>query len=172
MRKGFSLITAVFIMVLMATVSAFILNLSGKITQDTTSQYRQEQSALLARSYTELAIMAVMNHNRALTGTCIENIDGKINNLIINGGAGVAGTGYSVETRIYYLGNNLPCSNTRRLNDNVAFSATPILEDYNNTAAPAADALAAILIDVYVNYTDPDVPTFDITYHRRTLQKI
>jgi len=172
MRKGYSLITAVFIMVLLAIVSAFILNLSGKVVQETTSQYRQEQSALLARSYTELAIMAVMQHDREVTNNCTQDIDGTIQSTLIGAAPGTGS--YSVETRIYYLGNNLPCANTRRLNDNAlaGFSNTVIATDYNTTVPVKTDALAAIIVDVYVMYKDPDNPTFDITYHRRTLQKI
>jgi hypothetical protein len=175
MRKAFSLLTAIFVMVIMATVAAFILNLSGKITQETGAQYRQEQAALLARSYTELAVMAVINHDRNATNTCIENIDGAVNGLIPDGpvtGSSTGGSGYDVMTRIYYLGNNLPCSETRKLNDSTdaSNSATLITSNYNNTLA--SDALAGIIVDVYVRYVDPDSPTHWITYHRRSLQKI
>ena len=175
MRKAFSLLTAIFVMVIMATVASFILNLSGKITQETGAQYRQEQAALLARSYTELAVMAVINHDRNATNTCIENIDGAVNGLIPDGpvtGSSTGGSGYDVMTRISYLGNNLPCSETRKLNDSTdaSNSATLITSNYNNTLA--SDALAGIIVDVYVRYVDPDSPTHWITYHRRSLQKI
>ncbi len=177
MRKAFSMITAIFVMITMATVAAFILNLSGKIVQESSSQYRQEQAALLARSYTELAVMAVINHDRnQTTPTCIENINGAINGLIPNGpvtGSSTGGSGYNVMTRIYYLGNNLPCHGSRRLNDNTAeHSATSITSNYNNLTIPASDALAAIIVDIYVQYKDPDAPNHWITFYRRTLQKI
>ncbi len=176
MRKAFSMITAIFVMITMATIAAFILNLSGKIVQESSAQYRQEQIALLARSYTELAVMAVINHDRnQTTPTCIENINGVINGLIPDGpvtGSSTGGSGYEVSTRIYYLGNNLPCHNGRRLNDNTAeHSATSIISNYNTTPT-ASDALAAIIVDVYVQYKDPDAPNHWITFHRRTLQKI
>lgn len=177
MRKAFSLITAIFVMLIMATVAAFILNLSGKITQETGAQYRQEQAALLARSYTELAVMAVINHDRNATspGTCIEDIDGAINGLLPNGpvtGSSTGGSGYDVMTRIYYLGNGLPCSETRKLTDstNASNSSTLITTNYNNTSS--SDALAGIIVDVYVRYVNPDAPTHWITFYRRTLQKI
>ncbi len=57
MRKAFSMITAIFIIVLMATVGAFILNISAKSVKSTVLQYKREQAILYARSYTELAIM-------------------------------------------------------------------------------------------------------------------
>ncbi len=176
MRKAFSMITAIFVMITMATIAAFILNLSGKIVQESSAQYRQEQAALLARSYTELAVMAVINHDRnQTTPTCIENINGAINGLIPDGpviGSSTGGSGYNIMTRIYYLGNGLPCSQSRKLNDSTTHSATTIDSDYNNITPAAADALAAIIVDVYVQYKNPDAPNHWITFYRRTLQKI
>lgn len=177
MRKAFSIITAVFVIVLMATIAAFVLNLSGKMVQETSTMFRQEQAALLARSYTELAVMAVMNHDRNATNNCIENIDGVVNGLIPGvtpSGSSTAGSGYDVQTRIYYIGNDLPCSATRILNDNGAYSSTRISANVYKDAVPtSADALAAIIVDVYVKYKNPDNASGPwITFHRRTLQKI
>ena len=181
MRKGFSMITAIFFILIMATISILVLNLTGKITKETTILYRQEQAALLARSYTELAVMAVLDHNRSVANTCIEDIDGVVNALKPNaapapGVSSTNGGGYKVETRIYYLGNDLSCSSTRELTDSShsARSSTRILTPYNDTGA--ADSIAAIIVDVYVKYKDassmdPSTSPW-ITYHRRTLQKI
>lgn len=57
MRNAFSMITAIFLIVLLATVAAFILNISAKSVKDTVFQYKREQAILYARSYTEAAIM-------------------------------------------------------------------------------------------------------------------
>ncbi len=177
MRNAFSLVTAIFVIVIMATLAAFVFNLAGKTVQETTAQYREEQAALLARSYTELAVMAVINHDRnQTTPSCIEDIDGSVNGLIpggaVSGNGGGSNGGYQVQTRIYYIGNNLPCSETRKLNDSTSAinSSTLLVTDYNNTNA--SDALAAILVDVFVSYQNPDTPNNTIKYHRRTLQKI
>ncbi|AKF24390.1 hypothetical protein YH65_02505 [Sulfurovum lithotrophicum] len=177
MRQAFSLITAVFVIIIMATLAAFVFNTSGKIVQQTSAQYRQEQAALLARSYTELAVLAVINHDRnQTTPSCIEDIDGSVNGLVpggaVSGNSGSSNGGYRVETRLYYIGNGLPCSPTRKLNDsnNTMNSTTTLTTDYNNTGA--SDAIAAILVDVFVSYKNPDAPTHEIKYHRRTLQKI
>ena len=175
MRKAFSMITAIFVIVIMATVAMLVFSTSGKIVKESTIQYRKEQAMLLAKSYTELAVMAVMDHNRSASNSCIEDINGAVNALIPGAtpvsGANTNGTGYDVETKIYYLGNSLPCTTTRILN-----SSTSIQTDYNNTTPTPSDALAAIIVDVYVKYKDPDVPNPAsspwITYHRRTLQKI
>ena len=153
-RKAFSLITAIFVMLLMASVGAFVMSISGKIVQETTAQYQKEQAVLLAKSYTELAIMAVMSNDRSGTGQCISDITG----VIGAAGASTNGEGYKVETRISFIGpdadiNN--CAGTRQLGN-------PAVSDDLN-----------IIVDVYVRYKDINHPTSPwVSYHRRTLQKI
>lgn len=177
------MITAIFVIVIMATVAMLVLSTSGKMVKETTLQYRKEQAMLLAKSYTELALMAVMDYNRSAAGNCIENINGVVNALSpgsapASGVSSTNGGGYDVETRIYYLGNGLPCSQSRKLNDSTdpSRSATAIATDYNTSTPASPDALAAIIVDVYVRYKDPDAPNPAsspwITYHRRTLQKL
>jgi len=181
MRNAFSMITAIFVILIMATVAILVMSTSGKIIKETSIQFRKEQAMLLARSYTELAVLAVTNYNRNTSSDCIEDIDGVVNALIpgdspATGVSSTNGGGYDVQTRIYYLGNNLPCSNSRKLNDSTdtSRSNTVISTDYNDTSS--SDAIAGIIVDVYVRYKDPDVSTPSgspwITYHRRTLQKI
>ena len=176
MRKAFSMLLAIGVIVVVATVSMLVLNLSGKIVKNTTVQYRQEQAILLAKSYTELAVMTVLNYDRNASDDCVENVNGVINNLIPGHSApsGVSSTnggGYDVQTRIYYIGNDLPCSSSRILN-----SGYIITTDYADGNASANGAVAAVIVDVFVRYKDPDVadPVHSpwITYHHRTIQKI
>ncbi len=156
-RKAFSLITAIFVILMMAGVGTLVMSLSGKIVQETTAQYQKEQAVLLAKSYTELAIMTVMSNDRN-TSTCINDITG----VIGAAGASTNGEGYKVETRLSYIGPSSDissCDNTRELgNPNIN-----------------SDELN-IIVDVYVRYKDINHPTPAssqwITYHRRTLQKI
>lgn len=158
-REAFSMITAIFVIVMMATVAAFIFNLSGKIIKETTNLYQKEQAVLLAKSYTELAIMTAMANDRNASD-CVEDIDGHIG----TGTAWKEGTGYLVETRIGYIGatdTTSSCAGTRQLD------------------TPSGDELN-IIVDVYVKYKDIGNPNLTstvgstpwITYHRRTLQKI
>lgn len=161
-REGFSLITALFVIVLMATVTFLILNTSGKIIKETTSQYRNEQARLLAKSYTELAILSVMGHDRTTLNNCVEKINGKLNTLNIGAANPTGGTasngGYDVTVEIQYIGNNFPASGTCTI-----LNVQPLIE----TSGPN------MIIDVYVVYEELDNPNpFDITYHRRTLQKL
>jgi len=160
MRKAFSMITAIFIILLLATVAAFILNISGKALQTTTLQYQREQAVLYARSYTELAILAATANDSTNTN-CVEDLDGLIGDDVTDG------EGFDIQTRIYYIGDNLQCSGTRELNDQTVLLNTP-------------DSLH-IIVDVYVRYRDLTFVDLAggvgtsapwITYHRRTLQKL
>jgi len=144
MRKAFSMFTAIFIIVLMATVAAFILNLSGKMVKGTTAQFQREQAVLLAKSYTEYAIMAV-TANEHNSSNCLNTITGTYGN-------------YNVEVDISYIGDaNLNASCTNRLSTTVVTPRSPL----------------NIIVDVYVRYPDIDHPDdLNMTYHRRSLQKI
>jgi len=161
MRYGFSMITAIFVILLLSSVGAFIVNISGKTVKSTTFQYRKEQSALLAKSYTELAIMGV-TANDATVDNCLEEITGTV------GGDPKNGEGYEVKVDISYIG------------DNTKLKCTP-----KHTLSTSQDILRDqqlyIIVDVYVKYIDFDIVSMTedvkndtprITYHRRTIQRI
>ena len=149
-RKAFSMLTAIFIIVIMSSVAALVMGTAGKIVKETTTQYQKEQAVLLAKSYTELAIMAVSaNANRDTD--CLDTINGNF-----EGGSTTDG-GYTVRTEISYIGdaNITSCANV--------LSSTVV----------TTKSLLNIIVDVYVTYQDLGNPNnTDITYHRRTLQKI
>jgi hypothetical protein len=153
MRKAFSMMTAIVIIVLKSTVAGFVMNLSGKIVKSTTTQYQHEQAELYAKSYTEYAILAVTGNDRS--NDCLETISGTI-------GDPTAGNGYRVRTHIAYIadGTNVDlsnCSSTRILSNSVTTTTTPL----------------TIIIDAYVDYKDPDNTSAPwMTIHRRTVQKI
>ena len=144
MRKAFSMLTAIIIIVLMAVVASFIMNLSGKMVKSTTVQFQREQAVLLAKSYTEYTVMAV-TANEHNSSNCLNSISGTY-------GA------YNVQVDISYIGNNLDASCDRVLN------ANPI----ETLKSPLN-----IIVDVFVDYPDIDNPNnINMTYHRRSLQKI
>jgi len=151
MRKAFSMITAIIVIVLMATVAAFIFNLSGKMVKGTVVQFQREQAMLLAKSYTEYAIMAV-TANEHNSSNCLNNISG---GAISDGSGGYI---YNVDVNISYIGNNLDASCARTLNSSTIVTSKSPLN---------------IIIDVSVHYLDLDDPSNRRkTYHRRSLQKI
>lgn len=158
-RKAFSMITAVFVIIIMSAVGALVLNLSEKITKETTTQFQREQAMLLAKSYTEYTIMSVMANDRIGTNSCLQTInsDNVIRDEEDDGG-------FEVRVQLAYISNGSgeldACDAIRVLSD----TATTVKSPLN------------LLIDVYVKYKDfdhhdPDNAPF-ITYHKRTLQKI
>lgn len=153
-RKAFSMITAIFVIVLMATVAILVVNMSGKLVKETTAQYQNEQAALYANSYTEYAILAITGNDR--TVNCLSTINSTI-------GVPATGNGYRIRTHISYIGTAAEvgnCANTRKLSEAVTTAKTPL----------------TIIVDAYVDYKEPDhhdsanAPW--ITYHKRTVQKI
>jgi len=154
-KKAFSMFIALAVIIMMSTVAILVVNVSGKIIQTTGDQYRKEQAVLLAKSYTELAIMAVMSNDR-ITQTCLTNING----IIGESSSKVdLGEGYRIATQISYIGNNALLGNC----------AGTALDSTVQTPSSAIN----ILVDVYVRYRELDNLTSGwINYHRRTLQKI
>ena len=153
-RKAFSMLTAIIVIILMATVGILIMSISGKIVKETTAQFQREQSVLLAKSYTEYAILAVTANDRNTTTNCLRDIDGSV------GSNPSAGNGYRIRVRIAYIGNAGEvgnCAATRIFSSSVVTVNTPL----------------NIVVDVYVEYKDPDNTGGPwVTYHKRTLQKI
>ncbi|MDY0402385.1 type II secretion system protein [Sulfurovum sp.] len=157
-REAFSLVTAVFLIALMASIAIYVMSLSGKIVKETTAQYKKEQAVLLAKSYTELAIMTVTANDRNATGQCITDINANVG----SSDPGSSGIGYRVTAHIAYIGAG---------SDINTCAGTSILDhpsDGNNDLN--------LIVDVYVEYKDiiqGDIAASPwITYHRRTLQKI
>lgn len=169
MRKAFSMLMAVSVMVTMTGVSALVFTLSAKIVKSTATQYQKEQSILLAKSYTELAILAVSG-NDSTSGTCVETINGDVGNVIIgedNEGEVDSGMGYRVTVDISYIGNNLSCTSSKILN------SSPLL----TKGTGGIDISPNLIVDVYVRYKDINVHRTTgishwITYHKRTIQKL
>ncbi len=144
-RKAFSMLTAIVIIVLMSAVGMLVMSMSGKLVKETTAQYQREQAVLLANSYTEYAVMAVTANDRA--ANCLSTINGTWN-------------GYSARIHIAYIGTNTiidDCADVRELGTVPVNSDTPL----------------TIIVDAYIDYEDLDNPDGpDITYHKRTIQKI
>ena len=165
-RKAFSMVTAIFVIFIMASLSALIMNVTGKTIKATTQQYQKEQAQLLARSYTELAILYALYYDRtAGAGSCLETITDYF---------GTAPNGYAIRIDIQYIGNST------------------LLNGCNNTISPIAGtqgtwtdnsdnfySTISMVIDTYVRYKDFDDPSAlpadgdrNVTFHRRTLQKL
>ncbi len=150
-KKAFSMITAIFVIVIMAMVTSLVMNVTGKTVKATTMQYQKEQAQLLARSYTELAILYAIHKDRS--SGCIETISDHF--------GATGNNGYNIKMNISYIGKN----------SNLTGCGTPI--GTLNGNGGFYDTISMV-IDTYITYKDFDDLTTDrnITFHRRTLQKL
>jgi hypothetical protein len=153
-REAFSLLIAIFTILLLSLVASYIFYASSIVSKSGGLQYQREQSIILARSYTEYAVMALQANKRDTT--CTKEIRANIGNPN-------SGNGYKILVKISYIGNKKYLT-----------KCTNAIAKLNNSDP---DTLSAI-IDVYVMYKDalhpdksnPNTPWQ--TYHRRSIQKI
>ena len=154
MRRAFSMLLAILVLLIVAFLSSVVLSLSGKMIKETTNQYQHEQAQLYAKSFTEYAILALTANERNASTGCLNEINGTIGDPSV-------GNGYRVRVNISFLGNGTgrgDVSNCSRV--------------LSNSIKTPKSPLSAI-IDVYVDYKDPDNTSGAwFTYHRRTIQKI
>jgi type II secretory pathway component PulK len=127
-RKGFSLLLAIIVMITIATLMALMISLSTTTAKQTSDIYVSEQTKLLARSATELALLAISGHNN--NANCIENINFTYQK------------NYDVNMSLYYIGNSLPCNHSHLLANNIATSES------NGT----------VIIDTYVTFKGSSEP--------------
>ena len=178
------MITAIFVIVIMATLTALIQNITGKTIKATTQQYQKEQAVLLARSYTELAILYVTSYEKNVTTGCLNTINADFGQNIIRPD-GTSRTEYQIETEIRYIGKGSELLNNTIPSCYDETTATPLNARTTVLSRLAGndtfDNTMSLIIDVYVRYEDlehelnqDNNPNNDIyiTFHRRTLQKI
>jgi len=145
MRDGFSMITAIIFIVLVATLGALALSLSTQTTKQTTDLYLYAQAELLAQSGTEYALLAFSGHEINTTNGCLEQINAwypDTNPL------------FDINITLSYLGNDLPCNTSAIINNNIV----------------TADSNLTLIVDTFV-VSRTDAATEPIRIHRRTLQK-
>ncbi len=105
MRKGFSLITAVIFLVLIATISALSIALSTQSVKQTSDIYLKSQAELLLRSGTEYALLAMSGHD--YSGSCLNDI-----NMTYNGQ-------FDINVSIMYIGNGLGGTDCTQLGSDI-----------------------------------------------------
>ena len=150
MKKGFSLLTAIMFIVLIATIGALALRFSTQTTKETSDVYLKAQAELLAMSATEYAILALSAHNHAVN--CLDTITATYNGI------------FNINIELSYIGRN------RALGGNLppaGAACTRVLA--NNIATTDSDF--TVVVDTYVE-TQANVTTEPIRIHRRTLQKL
>ena len=150
MRKGFSLLTAIIFIVLVATIAALSLSLSSSSAKQTSDIFLREQAELLLQSATEYALLAISAHDINATNTCLNTINMNYPDA--------AAPMFDINISINYLGVNLPAT-CQTLSGNT-----------NNIVT--SDSNVTVIIDTIVQTnTNTAMTTEPIRLHRRTLQK-
>lgn len=145
MHKGFSLITAIIFLFVVATLSILALSMSTQSAKQTTDDYLRIEAELLAKSGTEYALLALSGHDFNTSG-CLNSIDIKYPNSV--------NYTHDINISIMYIGNGLPADCNDVLNNTISTN------DSNRT----------VIIDTTVS-TNPTIATEQIRIHRRTIQK-
>lgn len=147
MRRGFGLITAIIILVVVSTLMTLMMSLSATSVKQTTDLYFKEQAELLARSAVEYAVLAISGHENNVS--CIENIN------------------------ITYPDDTTP---THEMNISMYYiydqGTTPICSHILATGIDTNVSNLTTMIDVTVSVNQANTGlTEPIVIHRRTIQK-
>lgn len=144
--RGFGVMTAMIILVIVATLGALMLSFSSSSVKQAGDDYLRLQAQLLAQSAQEFALLRISGFNRG-GGGCLENLDIKADPFDIN-------------VTIYYIFDSpAPAGCTQVLNTSL------IDHDSNGTA------IIDVVVTTASNSVGQDYTTEPITVHRRTIQK-
>lgn len=144
MKKGFSLIAAIFFIILISTIALTSLSIATMSAREAPNILLNQQAELLARSATEYAIMNIQQND--YNKSCPDSV--KEINLNYPSKSPI----FNVKVQIYYLNSALPCG------DNV-ISSTALADNYK----------FASIIDVRVTSVG-NIGSAPIKFSRRTLQ--
>ena len=146
MRRGFGLITAIIIMVAVATLMSLMLTLTHASLKSTTDVYLKEQAELIARSAVEYTLLAISGHDNS--NSCVEHVNITYPNA--------ATPTHEANVSVYYFFKGAPANcNQVLVND--------IKTDESNMTA-----LLDVRVSVNMDNTGISEP---IVIHKRLLQK-
>lgn len=146
-RKGFAMILAIFIVVLIALGGTLLLSNATIGSKSISNGYLRSQAELLAQSATEYSLMQAQGINTA-GGTCLKQL-----NIAVNDAAGKA---------MFNIGTSLSYSFK---------GAAPVGCVGANTLATGTGKDTMVLIDTTVT-SDLNLTTETIQVHKRSWQKL
>lgn len=144
MRSGFSLLTALLFLILIATISTLALTLSTQSAKQTTDIYLKNQAELLLRSGTEFAMLAISGHNYNIN--CLDQVNMTYNDT------------FDINVSIMYIGNGLDACLNKLAND-------------INTSDSNRTVIIDTVVSTQQYLTDNGTIPEKIRLHRRTIQK-
>ena len=151
MKKGFSLIMAIFFVMLIATLGMMSLSLSSKMVKQSGDVYLKEQAELYAMSATSLAVLDMQGTDYSKGCLTEKKYD--------------FGDGFSARVNIFYLDSDMPKCDSSVKSSNKIDKSKMGLKDANGNDA---NYYNVALIDVMVQNNDGIEP---VRFHRRTIQR-
>lgn len=145
MKRGFSLLSAIIFILVVATIGALSLTLSNETAKQTGDLYLKTQAELLARSATEFALLSISAHDIKRLGNCVNSIKGTYPTT--------TNPMFNIEVKIGYFGRGLP-SNCNILKNDISNDDSNITVQIDTTVSSASK-----------------VSTESIRFHKRTIQR-
>ena len=145
MRKGFSLLTAIIFLILIASIGALSLSFSTYNIKQRSNSYLYQQSEFLIESAISYSLLALSGFDYT-QGRCLENITlfyPNSDNCILK-----------AVVSISYIGSKLPCNSKFILENNLS----------------NIDSNRTVVMDILVS-SENNISSEPIRLHRRTIQK-
>jgi len=147
MRRGFTLIAAIFFVVIASSICMLALSIASTSVKQNSEIYLREQSELVARAATEYAMLAIISNDFSTTCLGKQSKNASEDNPI----SGEFGELFTFKVYVKYFGDMGICSG-------------------DAVAATGANQ-GTIMLDVFVS-SKPGKASNPINFHKRTLQKL
>ena len=147
MRRGFTLIAAIFFVVIASSICMLALSIATTSVRQNSEIYLREQSELVARAATEYAMLAIISNDFSTTCLGNQSENASEDNPI----TGEFGDLFTFKVYVKYFGDMGICSG-------------------DAVAATGANQ-GTIMLDVFVS-SKPGKASNPINFHKRTLQKL
>ena len=147
MRRGFTLIAAIFFVVIASSICMLALSIATTSVRQNSEIYLREQSELVARAATEYAMLAIISNDFSTTCLGNQSENASEDNPI----TGEFGDLFTFKVYVKYFGDMGICSG-------------------DAVAATGANQ-GTIMLDVFVS-SKPGKSSNPINFHKRTLQKL
>jgi len=147
MRRGFGLITAIIILVIVSTLMSLMISLSSTSVKQTTDIFFKEQAELLAISAVEYGLLALSGHNNSVN--CVENVNISYPNTLV--------PTHEANLTFYYIYDK---------------DTTPTCNNILASNIETSMSNITVIVDVRVAVRQDNTGiTEPIVIHRRTIQK-
>ena len=147
MRRGFTLIAAIFFVVIASSICMLALSIASTSVKQNSEIYLREQSELVARAATEYAMLAIISNDFSTTCLGNQSKNASEDNPI----SGEFGDLFTFKVYVKYFGDMGICS--------------------GDAVATTGANQGTIMLDVFVS-SKPGKASNPINFHKRTLQKL